>query len=264
MRARHNKKEKASKKVMSIAAALCFTMALVLLLTSMGATLAKYIKEDKSSGTAAAAPFYFTSDKLKETAPYYQIGAAGEDGMVKITFTLSNFVDDLRSTGKEIRYNLRTLSGGTEIPVTLELSGGGSKGTLPGTGKITQTVTLSLRQNQFGEDGTVTVTAEATSPYEKALSATFGFSAPKSGLQWEVREEKGAVVLEISGGEGKTVSVSWPSGLVPDPADSILQNRENGVVSFHAEAGERYALVFLKENPETAYGKANFSIMTIG
>lgn len=262
MRARHSKKQKAPKKLISIAAALCFTMALVLLLTSMGATLAKYRKEDKSAGTAAAAPFYFTSDKLKESAPYYQIGAVGEDETAQISFTLSNFIDDLRSTEKEIRYRLHTLSGGTEIPVTMEFSGSGNQGALP-AGKNTQTITLSLRKSDFGEDGAVMVVAETTSPYEKTLSASFGFSAPQSSLQWDVREEKGAVVLEVSCAEAETVSVSWPSGLVPDPADALLQGSGNGPASFSAEAGKRYALVFLKENPETAYQKANFSVITL-
>lgn len=255
MRARHGKKEKLPGKLGKGMAALCFTMALVLLLTSMGATLAKYRKEDKSAGTAAAAPFYFTSDKLKEVPPYYQIGAAGEDGMVEISFTLSNFVDDLRCTEKEIRYELHTQSAAGEV------AGAGGSGTISG-GKNTVPVTLSLRQTDFGADGTVTVIAEAVSPYEKNLSATFGFSPRQSGLQWQVREEKGAVVLELSGGEGGTALVSWPGGLTPDPADPLLQGAGDGSVSFAAEAGKRYALVFLKEDPGVSYGKADFTVLT--
>lgn len=250
---RHGKKQRLQKKIRNAAAALCFTVALVLVLTSMGATLAKYRREHISSGMAAAAPFYFTSDKLSADRPYFQTDPADSEGMVEIRFTLSNFIDDLRTTDKEIRYTLRTLSGGSEI------AGAGKQGTLSGA-KQTEAVTLPVRASDFGEEGKVTVIAEATSPYQKEISAEFGLSAREEGLVWQVKDENGTVTLELAGGEGQSVWVSWPGGLVPDPVNSLLQSAEDGRAVFTAQAGERYALVFLKTSPETSYGKADFSV----
>ncbi len=255
------KGQKKRRKPESVLAALGFTMALALLLSAAGTTLAKYVKSDRDQGLAVAAPFYFTSDKLEPVSggqyPHYQIDDPGPGEEVQIRFDLSNFADQLRHTGEKIDYTLAVTAGdGGAVAWT----GSEASGSLSAGGERTNTVTMTIPRESFGSDQAVTVTAAATAPYEKTIGAQFGFVPRQYGLQWDVREEDGAVVLELAGGSGKEVAVTWADGLIPDPANPALQGASANSAVFTAESGVRYALAFLKQDPGGTYDKASFSV----
>lgn len=252
------------RRLTGVLAALCFTMALALALSSIGATLAKYIGADKSTGVAVAAPFYFTSDKLREEGAFYQVPDPGEGGTVKLVFTLSNFVDDLRCTETEdksdpskraISYTWKAVSGSTQLAASSQ------PGELPADGTPqSNTVEITLDRAAF-QSGSVTVTAEASAPYQKALSASFGFTLGGGELQWRVTEpEELVVLLELEGGSGQAVTVAWPSELSPDKSNDILWSAGQQDVTFTAQPGVRYALVFFKENPAASYSESSFTV----
>lgn len=241
-----------------VLAALVFVMALVLLLSTAGATLAKYASRASKNGAAAAVPFYFVSDKLGENAPYYQISEPTEGETVKLTFSLSNFVDELRCTEHPLNYTYWAEDASSEIISETEHSG-----SLSG-GFQTETITLSLEKAAFGADGVVTVTARSTEPYVKAVSARFGFTARQGELQWTVEEQEGAVVLELFGGGGSTATVAWPDSLLPDPMNELFSGTGSGEITFSPQPGVRYALTFLKKNPQSSYTKEDFTITEQG
>lgn len=242
------------RKLTGVLAALCFTVALALLLSSAGATLAKYIRQDKGNGAAVAAPFYFTSDKLAEDVPYFRLSEPVEGEAVEVEFSLSNFVDELRCTESTMQYSYWAQDANSAV-----ISGASGSGQLSGSFQ-TETVTLTLNRSNFGDGGAVTVFAQCTAPYEKTISAQFGFAARAGKLQWTVEEEEGTVVMKLAGGSGGVVTVSWPSSLEPSPFNELLSDSSGESAAFTAQPGVRYALAFLKENPQETYTAEDFSV----
>lgn len=240
----------------SLLVALCLLTAGALTVSAGVVTLAKYITQNQGEGAAVARPFYFSSDKLGEDSPYYQIDEPGEGQVVEISFTLSNFVDTLRRTDTDIHYEYRVINGDGQ-----PIASAGGQGTLAGTGfTTTPAIELSLAQEDFGINGVITVEAESTSPYEKLLSAQFGFAAEQRELQVVVGEQGDAVVLELAGGNGGSLTVSWPDTLSPDLSNTVFEGASPGTVTFIMESGARYGLTFLKHDPSITYTVADFTI----
>ncbi|MCH5353038.1 MAG: hypothetical protein J1E06_06200 [Acutalibacter sp.] len=242
-----------------VLAALCFTMALILLLSGLGATLAKYIRQDANHGLATAAPFYFESEELAEEPLYHHLTEPA-GGQLEIKFTLSNFIEETRYTGREIKYNYQVVDANGNT-----IEGKGGTGTLDGSGPNTAEISIAVDKSSFsGEiDGAkvdyVTVIASSLSPYAKTLSAEYGFTPRDPELQYSVEEQEGAVVLEIAGGNGSPVTVTWPSSLLTDPYNEILEDVSGSSVTFTPQPGNRYALTFLKESGGT-YSKEDFTV----
>lgn len=214
--------------------------------------MAKYINKNTKNGAAAAAPFYFVSDKLDEDSPYHQISEPAEGETVEITFSLSNFVDELRCTEHPLHYTY-WVEGSEAVP------GAEGSGSLSGSFQ-TEQITLTLKREDFDENGMVTVTAQSIDPYVKTVSARFGFTSRKTGLQWAVEEQNGAVVVELAGGGGTGVTVAWPSSLVPDPLNELFGGTVSGEITFTPQPGIRYALTFLKKNPQNVYTAEDFTV----
>ena len=236
-----------------VLAALCFTMALVLLLPGLGATLAKYARQDKQNGMITAAPFHFECEDLEQ--PYHQLSEPAEGTQVEITFTLTNYKNEFTYTIPTIEYTCWVECAGE----TIERAEAKASGQLAGNECSDVPVTLTLERSDFGEDNTVRVFAQSTAPYVKTVSAEFGFSTQINELQWTVEEQNGAVVLEIYGGSGDPVTVTWPAALTPDPYNEILQGVSGNSVTFAPQPGVRYALTFLNPQGGT-YNKEDFTV----
>lgn len=256
-----------NKKFTKVLAALCFVTTLALLLSSLGATLAKYIRQDSSTGAAVAVPFYFSSDKLSEGGNYYKI----DDPTVN--FKLYKYIDKLRCTDGDVTYTYWAVTGSytswdptgqDPAAASTAIAGTEKTGTLSGDFGSTTSLascTISLRQSDFGSDGVVTVFARSDSPYDKLISAQFGFAAQKYDLQWTVEDKGSAVVLELAGGSGANVTVDWPDELSPDLSNEVFhQGVGLGTATFAAEPGVRYALTFLKSDPAVTVTKEMFTV----
>ena len=247
------------KKVTSMLATVCFLTALALLLSTAGVTLAKYISQQKSSGAAVAKPFYFSSDKLGEELPYYQIDEPAEGGNAEITFTLSNFIDRLRRTEGALHYTYQAVSGSG--PEGTAIAGTAGQGDFAGTDfETTPEIVLTLDPAAFEQDGTVTVIATATSPYKKTIGARFGFASEESEVQYAVSTQGDAVILELSGGDGGGITVAWPSELTPDLTNTVFQGASANSVTFVPETGKRYALTFLMTEHGKEYTAQDFTV----
>lgn len=243
-------------KKRSLLAVLLFFALLALLLSTTGVTLAKYVSQRHSSGAAVAKPFYFSSDKLAEDTPYYQIDEPAEGETVEVAFTLSNFVDRLRRTDTSIHYTYRAEdASGAVVPGTQ-----GEGDLAAGDFETTPQIVLELGHAAFGDGGAVTVVAESTSPYQTVISAKFGFVPVQEQLQVSVGEQGDAVVMELAGGDGGNVTVSWPDSLSPDLSNTVFEGAVPGSVTFAAKSGARYALTFFKSDPAAEYTAADFQI----
>ncbi len=262
--------QKSKNKQINLLAALCFAMALVLLLSSAGVTLARYFRRNGSAGAAIAAPFYLTSDKLEEMDgkgedPYYQIAEPAAGNQVTIDFSLYNYVDKLRCTKETVMYTCQVVSVDDSAAVIaekpLEELTGPSENL--SSGFKTKPVSFTLSKSDFGTDRMVRVIVKSESPYVKTISARFGFDAQQYHLQWMVEDTGGAVVLELAGGDGGNVTVTWPTTLSPDLSNEVFQGAAPGQVTFAAQSGVRYALTFLKADPGETYLKEDFTVTSL-
>lgn len=236
----------------SFLATLCVLTVLALLLSGGAYTLARYIQETRKDGLAVAKPFYFSSDKLEEEPQYYQLDSTGGTS-VEIQFQLRNYVDKLRCTDENFSCQYQvTAEDGTVLD-------SGTRSFTGGTQKDEQ-ISVTADSTYFAGDKRVTVTASTQSPYQKTISAQFGFAKGQEQLQWSVSQQGGAMVLEIGGGAGNSVTVSWPDTLVPDRSNSVLAGADATSVTFQIESGVRYALAFLKTDPTISYTKKDFTI----
>lgn len=228
---------------------------LALLLSTAGFTLARYVTETASHTAAVAKPFYFSSDKLTEASPYYSLEALSEDETsVAIHMTVQNFVDSLRCTDSDFAYSLTVTSDSGAVLNT-------QTGTFTKDVPETDEIALEVERSYFDNDRIVTVTASTQSPYRKTISARFGFSERHSDLQTSVSEDGNAVTLLLGGGNGQTLSVVWPADLVPDISNPVLAGAAGKTaVTFSAESGVSYALVFFKTDGTKSYSADSFQI----
>lgn len=247
-------------------ATLCILTALAFVLSTGAVSLARYAMERQKEDVAVAAPFYFVSDKLStdDPLPYTQLATPDGD-TVEITFTLSNHVDDLRRSQKDISYICDAYVDGSPV------SNAPAQGTLGGKQKTDQKITLNVNKNRFS-NGSVTVVAKASSPYEKEISGVFGFAEESAeGLQTALREENGAVVLEVIGDieDTQAVEVHWPEGLTPDPG-CVYLDEDHAVVVEEEKLAQvlgpirgRCALTFLKTDPDLVCQKSDFTVKIV-
>lgn len=237
-------------------AALGILAALALLISAGSITLAKYISVWNKTDAAIAKPFYFCSDKLGLENPYYQLTSTGED-TVQVSFTLQNYVDDLRCTPVDFAcdYAVRDSDG---VLLTAENAQG--QVSFTANSAHSETVTLSVDASLLSGGKSITATATTTeeSPYQKTISARFGFSMGAGQITGELTQEDNAVVLSIEGGAGESVTVNWPNSLAPDRTGSVLSAASGESVTFSAESGISYALAFLKTDPGKTY-RASFA-----
>lgn len=241
------------KKKTSLLTALVILAALALLFSGGAVTLAKYIASRSSEVAAVARPFYFTSDKLEEGGAYYQLDSVTGDS-VKINFQLLNYVDDFRCTDVDFTCNYTvTTDAGTTLAT-------GSRSFTGGTPTAEGPVSLDVDALNFEDGRNVTVTATVEQPYKKTISAKFGFAMGQQQLSSKVTEQEEAVVLELGGGDGGSVTVGWPATLIPDRSNPTLSGAAANSVTFTAESGVRYAFTFLKSDAALHYSETDFTI----
>lgn len=261
------------KKLTRALSALLFGAALISLLTVAGNTLAKYIASTRTDNVAVAAPFYFESDTLGEpdaegNYPYIQISDPGSGGSASIQFSLTNYVDRLRRTDGTINYTLAVKAGSLTAEEfssgeDVSWSGALKDGTLDAGADRVNNVSMSVEQDKFGSAQVITVTATSSAPYGETIGARFGFVPQEYSLQWTVTDSGNAVVVEVAGGSGGTVEVTWDPELSPDLSNKAFQGAVSGKASFTAVSGVRYALTFLKSDPTKTYGKDSFTVTAV-
>lgn len=207
-----------------------------------GLTAARYVHQWKSdSALAEAKAFYFTSDLLKEADQnaVYQLYSWG-DG---IRIQLQNFEDEKRYSETDITYEVTyTLTGGTTIE--------SEKGTIASGGANGKTVTV------IPEPGakTVTVTAKATGPYQKTLTAAFELQDTDQP-QFQVVDQAGNAAAELiikGGNTTQKFKLKWnPAKVAPDRTNPLFQKAvfEDGAVEISITASGSGSLLLFKKDP---------------
>lgn len=139
--------------------------------------------------------FYFESDKLKNPQATYSMNYWNGVDYYDIDINLNSFKNDILKSNSDITYNIRY-----ECPqsiVTCSLSK--SSGTISGN---TNTDLVTFRMTPvavFNDNDSVTfrIIAEATSPYQKTLSASFTLIVGKYGLSHVIEDAAGQAYLNL-------------------------------------------------------------------
>lgn len=230
-------------------AALMLITAAGIMLSLAGIAAARYMKQESQSGVVEAQTFYFTSDLLKEdggTSAYFI------DPMAQsFTIELYNFAD--------ITYRVSVTGG------TVEGGDTGIQGTIKAGEKSTVPISVIPAAKPEGGGGTVEleeirVVAESVFPYKKTLTGVF---KRQLGNQYVVEDESGhnAAVLTMVCADGeKDITVTLPSGVIPDEADIRVTDYKDNKCTFHSPGYGIYSLVLLKSEADIGLsGKDSFA-----
>ena len=238
-------------------AALMLITAAGIMLSLAGIAAARYMKQESQSGVVEAQTFYFTSDLLKEdggTAAYFI------DPMAQsFTIELYNFADSERVTSADITYRVSVTGG------TVEGGDTGIQGTIKAGEKSTVPISVIPADKPEGGGGTgeledIRVVAESVFPYKKTLTGVF---KRQLGNQYVVEDESGrnAAVLTMVCADGeKDITVTLPSGVIPDEADIRVTGYKDNKCTFHSPGYGIYSLVLLKSEADIGLsGKDSFA-----
>lgn len=228
------------KKVPAKAAALGGAL-LIALLSCAGVTAARYVMQKRQSGIMTAKEFYFASDLLKEpqeNAVYYI-----DPGARTFSVTLLNHADSQRMTPMNIVYNVSVANGTADVMA----------GTIVGNEQNEAVITLTPSTADNSAD--ITVTAAATSPYEKTLQAVFKRSL---GNEYTVSDQPGnmaAVLTMTCADSDKDIKITLPDGLIADESDSRM-SYDNGTYIFASPGQGVYSVTLLKTGMQKNYSSS--------
>ena len=207
-------------------AALMLITAAGIMLSLAGIAAARYMKQESQSGVVEAQTFYFTSDLLKEdggTAAYFI------DPMAQsFTIELYNFADSERVTSADITYRVSVTGG------TVEGGDTGIQGTIKAGEKSTVPISVIPAAKPEGGGGTVELE--------------------------EISGRNAAVLTMVCADGEKDITVTLPSGVIPDEADIRVTGYKDNKCTFHSPGYGIYSLVLLKSEADIGLsGKDSFA-----
>lgn len=240
-----------------IAIALALTVGISAAAGGAAVTLAKYRKEHAGDKALSAMSFYFESNLLNGGTTTYNIYSD------TISFDLMNYPDMERVSEVDIKYT-----------VTISSSDGGSLG----TGTNTQG-TLSCKTNASDtaykqSKSTVTysgltqgkhytVTAKATAPYTKTISASFYIVPGNYNITSSVEDKGDYVLLTFSTIDYTgNVKITWQNGYVPDNSEPIMTSAIGTSHNTSVTSNTTYTIKFYKTQNAT-YNASAFSVTKI-
>ena len=177
-------------------------------------SVAKYLQETNNEGVAKAKEFYFTSDYLSAEGKKH-IVSPGADGTVDVSFELRNY-DGLNVSELDITYEV-------SVQPSVEVTSSGDK-TISVSEK-TETVTL----HDLRAGTTYTVTVTGSNGYSHTLKATFEVEPAPTGIFKNTTNYGDYALLTVwAEGTGGTVTITVPTGLIPDATDDMLTGKDAG------------------------------------
>lgn len=191
--------------------------ALIAVLVPVNITLSRYVANFVKNYLFETNKFFFNSDKLEENGITYSINNWNGIEDFDIQFSLNNYKNNILKSESDIEY---TISVSCPNDVLFDINA--SSGVLYTTeDKDDFTITITpTRAFDDGESISVSVTANATSPYTKTLSATFVITVGKRGISYEISDEENRPYLNFiitNALEEYTVRTAFDSYSVGDP-----------------------------------------------
>ena len=160
----------------------------VLVLGFGGYTFGRYAVEEYHDYYLNSKHFYFSSNRLTDKEPLYQINNWSGVGAFDISFDLLSMKNNLTYTDYDIPYNIWF-----ECPQDVICTTSDGEGIIYSTNpNHSSTVTINVNpQREYNEQESmiIKVFAESKSPYIKTISAKFEYIVGKKGLTYEIEDE---------------------------------------------------------------------------
>ncbi len=157
-------------------------------------TFARYAVQEYHDYYLNSKNFYFSSNRLTDKEPLYQINNWSGVGAFDISFDLLSMKNNLTFTDYDIPYVVWF-----ECPSDVICSTSNGEGTVYASSiNHSSTVTINVNpQREYNEQESMVIKiyAKSTSPYVKTLSATFEYIVGKKGLTYEIEDEKNRTYL---------------------------------------------------------------------
>lgn len=217
-------------------------------LVGAGVTYASYKRKLATDNAVSAKSFYFVSNVLESGGIEYDLYNNA------IKFDIMNYSDGLKTSEVDIDYN-----------VTISSSDDKNVGNVVGTntsGKLLKDAanktTVTYTGLALGK--TYTVTAEATKPYTKTISATFKIVEGNYEIL-SVKEDRGDYVLLTlrTLDFADNVNITWQNGYVPDNSEPILATATGTSHTTAIAHNSAYTLKFYK-TADVTYDENAFSV----
>lgn len=157
-----------------------------LVLAILGSTYGRYIYLELKDYYLSTKKFYFSSDKLTLNRAIYQVENWSGVDSYNIAINLNSYKNNLEVCDSDIAY---TLTYNCSQNVTCSLSK--NSGTIyhsTNTDNVVATITPITNLSE-GDSAFIEVSASATSPYTKTISARFVLNVSISGLAYEIEDE---------------------------------------------------------------------------
>ena len=171
----------------------------LILVCCFGKTFAKYVIEEFHGYYLNSKHFYFTSNRLKENNPLYQVNNWSGVGAFNISFDLLSQKNTYVYTDYDIPYAVSFV-----CPNDVICSVDKPTGTVYSSSNThSDTITLSVNpQRAYLENESLLIHVEAmsTSPYERTISADFEYVVGKQGVSYEIEDEpnRAYMVLKVT------------------------------------------------------------------
>ena len=212
---------------------------MVVCILAFGASMiyAKYIQTSQYNDAITAREFYFSSDVLD--GGVHEIPALDEDGTATLTFHLMNHEDQLRYLDVPITYEVTWEEEQKNTAETdhVESANGNEAGRLlqgtnlsekiaAGEGKNGQTNDKTVTISGLEQGKTYTVTATATAPYTKTLSAIIRVQQKNEELQATVTDHGNYIEVTVwTADKAKKIRlINQAVGVIPDNTDSSMKD----------------------------------------
>ena len=216
-------KKKSIWKVFPLFCGFALVLTVLLVLGSMSSgSSAKYVHETQAEGLLISEKFFFSSDLL---ANYEKDPITLNSTATSFTFTLQNYEgegDAKRTSEIPVHYQV-SVTGNSDAPAAIN----DPTGTLDTT---SGPVTITVSGGQAGNTYVITAegyTREGNTPagYIETLTATVEVAPAKTGFYKNTINEPEYVLLTVwSENQEGTLTVSVPSGLIPDPSYVVITN----------------------------------------
>lgn len=235
-------------------------ISVIIIILGFGYSLAKYVIQENSIHIQTAKKFYFNSSMLTENNTQYVLDDWNGKDNYNLTIDLKNYEDNLRFSKEDISYNLLTTCDNNNITVTTSLDSESSslKGGQNSTEEINIQISPKINFSQ-GDFIELSVTATATAPYEKTLSARFKIYVEeiidyKTNLEQSQNSEYANLYIETYDKDQNIVISYDNTKAILDlnndlfEQTEIVQNGTKSSVSLTINKYSNYNITFIKKD----------------
>lgn len=220
----------------------------------VGGLVAKYVVSiPHGDNQIGANNFYFTLDLFDADEEFIgqdenrivsrTVEFHGES-QTALTFTVQNFMDELRISGKDIAYTL-SWEGNISVAQGGNAVANGSGHTLTGGAQAAHAFTATLTDTT--EEQTATVSIRSSSPYSKDLTLTIRFYPETYDVLYRVEDAPGnpyadliVMVGKENGAAAEAINFDWSAasdGLQMDSTNTYIVRDYNGELIFPVPSG---------------------------